>query len=402
MRKVLVIDDDKITHKFIAKSLKDNYELIDAFNGEEGIKSAKGYSPDVILLDVEMPGMNGYEVCDHLKHSSLTKDIPVVFLSSHSSVRERMQGYEAGAADYMVKPFVPEDLQAKLKVLSQYREEQTRLQKQYAEAKSTAITAMSGSNELGQIMLFVEKSHHATSFELLSRQILEVTSKLQLNVVLRFSVAQKEYWFGTDEAISPLEKQLATMLAAERRIYDFGCRTQLNFACISMLIKNMPLSDRDRYGRLKDVLASMLSVADARARSLITEQSTMQQAVDLKSAFTQFQTTLNQISTQLQDNQATSTQIMRSMLNELSHSLPHMGLEEDQEALILDKVEKAIVESGATIDVGKGVYTSFHNMLQSLAELVTKQDEIMKQLTKTAPSENENDPGDILQEIELF
>jgi len=66
MQKVLVIDDDKITHSFIKRALKQQYTLIHAYDGEQGIKSCLDLNPDMILLDVEMPGKNGYEVCEIL------------------------------------------------------------------------------------------------------------------------------------------------------------------------------------------------------------------------------------------------------------------------------------------------------------------------------------------------
>ncbi|ARU58365.1 hypothetical protein OLMES_4368 [Oleiphilus messinensis] len=117
MKTVLVIEDDKFSQKFIAKALASNYDITLAGNGTDGLKAFQNTRPDIILLDVEMPGLNGYEVCDRIRQDDPNHSVPIVFLSGRSSVRERMLGYEAGGDDYMVKPFEQDELLAKLSVL---------------------------------------------------------------------------------------------------------------------------------------------------------------------------------------------------------------------------------------------------------------------------------------------
>jgi DNA-binding response OmpR family regulator len=144
-QRILVIDDDKFIQKVLVKSLRDDYDTEVASSGEQGIALAQRYKPHVILLDVEMPGQNGYEVCDSLKHEAVTCDIPVVFLSSHSSLRERMLGYEVGGQDYLVKPFELEELRAKLGKITGAQAENLSLRSSAASAQNTAMEAMTSS-----------------------------------------------------------------------------------------------------------------------------------------------------------------------------------------------------------------------------------------------------------------
>lgn len=147
---ILAVDDDKISQKMIRRALESaGYTPRPAFNGEEGIKEALRSVPDIILLDVEMPGLSGYEVCDQLRQQEPTKKTPIVFLSSHSSLRERMQGYEVGADDYLVKPFEPKTLTARVKVLLRFRDQERELEEKYALAKETALIAMAGTSDIG-------------------------------------------------------------------------------------------------------------------------------------------------------------------------------------------------------------------------------------------------------------
>ena len=85
---ILAIDDDKFVQKMIARALDSEYAQVRmADNGEQGLELACKNIPDIILLDVEMPGINGYETCERLRNSPSTNQVPIIFLSAHSSLR---------------------------------------------------------------------------------------------------------------------------------------------------------------------------------------------------------------------------------------------------------------------------------------------------------------------------
>ena len=79
-------------------------------SGERALKAVELLAPDLILLDVKMPGMDGYEVCRQLKKSEDTGDIPIIFISALDDVFDKVKGFEAGGADYIIKPFEPEEV----------------------------------------------------------------------------------------------------------------------------------------------------------------------------------------------------------------------------------------------------------------------------------------------------
>jgi DNA-binding response OmpR family regulator len=110
-KKVLVAEDEPDIRGLIVFSLQyAGYEVIEALNGEAAIKLAVAEQPDLILLDVRMPKMNGYEACSVLKAQDSTRGIPVVFLSARGQETEIKQGLELGAEEYILKPFAPDEL----------------------------------------------------------------------------------------------------------------------------------------------------------------------------------------------------------------------------------------------------------------------------------------------------
>ncbi|MBI5187104.1 MAG: response regulator [Nitrospinae bacterium] len=103
--KVLVVDDSEFNLNVLAKTLADECEVKTAHGGESAIRMVESDPPDLILLDIMMPEMNGYEVCSRLKSDARTRDIPIVFLTAMDEAENRKKGFELGAVDYITKPF---------------------------------------------------------------------------------------------------------------------------------------------------------------------------------------------------------------------------------------------------------------------------------------------------------
>jgi len=113
MAKILIADDAPDIRELIAYTLQfAGYEVVSAGDGDEAVQLALKEMPDLILLDVRMPRMTGYEACKAIKANEKTKDIPVMFLSAKGQEAEIQAGMQAGAVEYLLKPFSPDQLTA--------------------------------------------------------------------------------------------------------------------------------------------------------------------------------------------------------------------------------------------------------------------------------------------------
>jgi CheY-like chemotaxis protein len=118
MAKILIAEDERDIRDLIAFTLRfAGYEVFPAANGEEALELSRQVNPDLILMDVRMPRMTGYEACQLLKANPDLKDIPVVFLSAKGQETEIQQGLDAGAEDYLLKPFAPDQLTTRVKTI---------------------------------------------------------------------------------------------------------------------------------------------------------------------------------------------------------------------------------------------------------------------------------------------
>ena len=112
---VLVAEDDEDILDLVVFDLEDEgYEVLTARNGEEAVTLALERRPDLILLDVAMPGLDGYEVTRRLRADKTTNGTPVVLLTARAQVKDVIAGFEAGANDYVTKPFRPDELRTRL------------------------------------------------------------------------------------------------------------------------------------------------------------------------------------------------------------------------------------------------------------------------------------------------
>ncbi len=112
--KVLIVDDTEANIDILVDALGDDYEISVAMDGQSALEHMKIEKPDIVLLDIMMPGMSGYEVCSEIKKNEKTFDIPVIFLTAITDIQGKTRGFKAGAVDYITKPFEIMEVKARV------------------------------------------------------------------------------------------------------------------------------------------------------------------------------------------------------------------------------------------------------------------------------------------------
>jgi diguanylate cyclase (GGDEF)-like protein len=149
---ILVIDDNITNLKVASEHLKiAGYEVLTARDGEAGIKRSQLAQPDLILLDVQMSGIDGFETCQRLKTNSQTKDIPVIFMTVLTNVEDKLKGFAAGGVDYVPKPFQVEELLARVNTHLTLYQLQRQLQAEINERKQAEVALRKANLELQRL-----------------------------------------------------------------------------------------------------------------------------------------------------------------------------------------------------------------------------------------------------------
>ncbi len=116
--KVLIVDDEIDLVGLVRYNLeKEGFTVLTAYDGKTAVGHIKSFQPDLLILDLMLPDMSGFQICQHIKADPRTKVIPVIMLTARSSENDRVSGFEAGADDYVVKPFSPKELVLRVKAM---------------------------------------------------------------------------------------------------------------------------------------------------------------------------------------------------------------------------------------------------------------------------------------------
>ena len=115
--RILIVDDVKANVDILVEALRGEYKLAVALDGASALRQIEKNPPDLVLLDIVMPDLDGYEVCRRLRADEGTRELPVIFLSSLEDVKNKAQGFEVGGNDYLTKPFEVLEIKARVRSL---------------------------------------------------------------------------------------------------------------------------------------------------------------------------------------------------------------------------------------------------------------------------------------------
>lgn len=202
---ILLIDDTPDNLRFLSDLLsKAGYTVRKAINGEMGLEAAQLEPPDLILLDVKMPGLNGYSVCDRLKISERTASIPVIFLSAMDEELDKVMAFEAGGVDYITKPFQLVEVLARIEMHLQLSRLRQQLQQQNAQLQQEITQRTSAETALEQL-------NHELEIRIRERTIeLEATNQLLLGLQTELQQALLQ-----EQRLNQFKSQIFSTLADE-------------------------------------------------------------------------------------------------------------------------------------------------------------------------------------------
>lgn len=266
--RILIVDDDAFSRELFEAALEDKYRLLQAENGRDALMIAAGEGPDLILLDVELPDIDGYEVCRQLRQRAVGGEVPVIFVSGRDRIEDRLQGYEAGGDDYVVKPFDREELLAKIARLLRSAAERKHLDAFAQSASQTAITAMTSVSEMGALLQALQSFAACADHLALADAVLAGLGLYGLKGIAQVRGAAGVASRGAHGAANPLESAAISHMAGMERIVQFKNRLAMNHPHVTLMVQGMPVDDPDRRDRLRDQLAALAESAEGRAAAI--------------------------------------------------------------------------------------------------------------------------------------
>ncbi len=254
MKKILLVDDDEIVLEYHLNALKDHFQLETALNGKMALDIMDSVNPDIILMDIRMPEISGYETCEILRKAG--NKTPILFLSGLSSLEERMKAYDVGGNDFITKPAEPQELIKKIEILLEYSQ---KADSGSQDTEGIAQQAFSELSYLGLVLGFFRGSNNIQRYDQLAEALFKITKAFGLKCTLIFRPQMTgEYCFFDDSLHKNIEVALLESLSEDSRILEFGNhRAAFNWSSASLLVKNMPKDDI-KCGAMRDYIAYLM------------------------------------------------------------------------------------------------------------------------------------------------
>ncbi|MGB5329648.1 MAG: response regulator, partial [Gammaproteobacteria bacterium] len=260
---ILCVDDEPVNLTIMEELLQDNYELSIVKSGESCLQQVDIQKPDLILLDVNMPEMDGLETCARLKADVETAEIPIIFVSALASQAELMAGYEAGGDDYITKPFSEEILQKKVQIVLASQRRKQELKKISDKAVEALMSNMNDTDELGMVIEFLHRCRTASTIDDLASNVFDCLREFELDSsLLILDEPENRVWFS-DDIERPMESQILASLRVQDRVVSFGTRLAISSDHATILVRNLP-SGQDKIERVRGYLAILIEALESR------------------------------------------------------------------------------------------------------------------------------------------
>lgn len=343
---ILIIDDsDNIFTLRVEKIFGDTFNVVRERSGVSGIEYAVKKPPDVILLDIEMPEMNGFDVCRALKDRNETADVPVIFISAHTDLENRLNSYEAGGDAYLSKPPASEELARKIAVVLRNRKRNAELAQRISAASTLVRQASETASDARQIMEFMREIAGYTSYVQIAEAGLRFLARLSLECAIQLRTKSGSISRNNNGFCAPLEEQVMhTMQTCGSRV-TFGKRAAFNCERVTVIINNMPAPGSDVAARVEDSVMVITEALEQTMRSLELTFDAITRGDTLLGLLHKNASILREVQAHNQEQRGRSSEILNQLVYDIEDSFIFLGLSESQEDylqnLARDAVDKA-------------------------------------------------------------
>ena len=367
--RVMIVDRDETNIEILQGMLEDDFEISSLSDESNVFEKVQTDLPDLILMDTGVPEAHSYEICSKIKSDKTTEHCSVVFLCEQNTLEQKMAGYEAGCDDYISKPYDPQELLTRLRLQIQTQKQQSKLRSDAQNAMDAAFAAMQNSSEIGSIVRFLEHALECQHFDDIGNSLLTITKEFGLMCAVQIRSLEGVLNYGCNN--KSVEAKMLSELKDKGKIIDFGARTLINYAHISLLVRNMPLNEKENYGRIKDNLVLLINSCEAKVKTLNNE-ITLQEQRDggILSIISECHDELTDAAKQIKFLDNLIDEVMEWQRRELEDKLIVLGLSEEQEEALLEMVENSVEKLQISRNIGEEIDDRFARIIQQLTQII--------------------------------
>ena len=361
--RVLIADDDPILRETLRFSLEVDFDVDAVENGEACLARLKSSPKDLVLLDIEMPGIDGYETCRRLRQEY--PDLPVIFVSSKDTLDERLRAFDSGGDDFVIKPFDAEVLLRKALKAVQFHAARSQLAAEKNSLQQMAMGFLQNMGETGVLLNFMRNTLGCVSYEVLAERLLQAAKEYGLNchVQVRHEGGAIS-WTSTGPA-TELEASILDKSVSMGRIFQFSNRLVVNYHYVSLLVNDLP-SDNELAGRIRDNTAILVESAEAIAETIGVRKQSALRADALQKASDQSYGAIERLREMYRRQQLDTRFLLQHLLDNVEKTYVFLGLTDRQEESVTSTVRGGADEILQLFEQSAAFEQEFNNILSAL------------------------------------
>lgn len=331
---VFVVDDEEDLRALMLEALEDDYNVSGFQSGDAVIAALQNGLPDIILLDVNMAGISGYETCQKIRAMALLAQPHIMFISGHNSLEDRLKAYSAGGDDFVPKPVPFAELLTKIEIAVKLLQVKTHLSEKEKTSSHMAFQAMTEASQYGAILQCIKDSFTCNSLHQIADSIFGACTSFSLKCCVQIRGDTTISLRRGGDMCSPMENELFELIKRKGRIYSFNQRAMFNADRVSVLIANMPPDNPEQNGRILDLIATIVETTDAAVLSLCQRNA-------LSNSLQDVQKTIASVKGDYQHQEQASRSILDKMLIDMDSAIQVLGLTDEQERYFISLAETA-------------------------------------------------------------
>lgn len=330
-----------------------------------------GCAPDIFLLDVDLPGMDGYTLCRRIKERPGLENIPVIFISSLDDLESRLDGYDAGGMDYVVKPYNLVELRQKVGAARRLCVERRALNNKAIESELLTSLILSNLDEYAVLIKFLRSLNDCDDLHDLLRSLFGVMRAYRLESAIQLRLPDLEMTVNADGESGPLEVAVINNVRSMDRIFEFKSRAAYNFEHITILVNNVPLADPDLCSRIRDNLAIAAECANAKLQALQTKAENTQAKETAADLLIVLQAAVQDFEKKYTLARYLGSSLTLKLLGELSRAFTALGMSEEQESSIEKIVQTKANDLAEIYDFNGETQKTLNDVAQQLIRILS-------------------------------
>lgn len=336
---VLVVDDDPAVRTLLQTILAKEYAVQTAASGHAALQMLDEISPDLIVLDAEMPDLDGYETCRRIRESST---VPVIFVTSHTSLESQLEAFQAGANDLLAKPVSHDLFLIKAALAIQTHLSSQRLQLEKKSFESMATNLLSSVDETGILVRFLRSSIQCRSYYELSARLAEAARAqgMQCYGVIRSSSGN--HYFRSEGEPTGLEKEVLAKVSSMGESFQFKTQLVVNCDHVSMIATNVPLDSLEKTSTFSNNLRQLAEAAESLSENVEMRLESMARAEQLQIALMGASQAVQMLQDQHRHMLADTRMLLQELVQNIENSFSWLGATTDQEVAINNTMNQSV------------------------------------------------------------